>query len=199
MTGKRANPGPRFIMGDGITLRQIERDDLPHVRRWLDDPELRVMIGATEVLTEADADAWFDRVTADPSRAWYVIIRDEDDTVIGEAGLLRMFPEWRTTDMSIIIGERDAWGKGYGTEVGRLLLDFVFDYMGFHRVAIGVVGFHEPALRFWEKLGFKREGVQRDGYFHDGTFHDFVMMSMLEDGWRERRIAAGTAEPPAGE
>ena len=202
MTRERANPGPRFIMGDGITLRQIERDDLPHIRRWLDDPELRAMIGTTEPLSEAAADEWFDGVTADSSRAWYVIIRDEDDHVIGEAGLLRMFPEWRTTDMSIIIGERDAWGKGYGTEVGRLLLDFVFEYMGFHRVAIGVVGFHEPALRFWEKLGFKREGVQRDGYFHDGAFHDFVMMSMLEDDWRARRIAASgadAAEPPAVE
>jgi hypothetical protein len=44
--------------------------------------------------------------------------------------------------------------------------------------------------------------VQREGYFHDGAFHDFVMMSMLEDDWRARRIApgsAGSAEPLAGE
>ncbi len=191
---ERRRLGPRFIMGDGVTLRQIEREDLPHVRRWLDDPELRGMIGATKPLSEAEAEEWFEGVVADESRAWYVIIRDEDDGVIGECGLLRMFPEWRTTDMSIVIGERDAWGKGYGTEVGRLLLDFAFEYMGMHRVAVGVVGFHEDAIQFWEKLGFVREGVQRDGYFHEGEFSDFVMMSLLEREWRGRRGGVGFTE-----
>jgi RimJ/RimL family protein N-acetyltransferase len=153
------------------------------------------MIGATEPMGEAEAKAWFEAIASDPSRAWYVIIRDEDDLVIGECGLLRMFPPWRRADMSIVIGERDAWRRGYGTEVGRLLLELAFDYMGFHRVAIGVVGFHEQALRFWERLGFRKEGVERDGYILEGTFHDFIMMSMLEDEWREVRQ---TLAPPAG-
>lgn len=186
MSNASAPPGPRFIIGEHVTLRRIERDDLPHIRRWLDDPELRNQIGARAPLSEADAEEWFNRVVNDPTRAWYVIVAGEDDRVIGEAGLLRMDPAWRTTDMTVIIGEPDARGKGYGTEVGQILLDFAFQYMGFHRVAIGVVGFHEDALRFWERLGFRREGVQREGYFLDGAFHDFVMMSTLEDEWRGR-------------
>lgn len=179
--------GPRFIVGEGVTLRRIERSDLPHIRRWLDDPELRAEIGAKAPLSESEAEAWFDRVSTDSARAWYVIVVDEDERVVGEAGLLRMDPKWLTTDMTVIVGEPDARGKGYGTEVGRLLLDFAFQYMGFHRVAIGVVGFHEDAIRFWERLGFRKEGLQREGYFLDGRFHDFVMMSILEDEWRLAR------------
>jgi RimJ/RimL family protein N-acetyltransferase len=53
-----------------------------------------------------------------------------------------------------------------------------------HRVSLGVVGFNERALRFYEKAGFKRGGIQRDGYFHDHRYHDFVMMSILEDEFR---------------
>ena len=177
-------------MGERVTLRRFERDDVPTVRRWYDDSELRAQIGATAPMTEEEAYAWFERADAEPDRIWYAVVRDEDDAVIGEAGLLRMMPEWRTTDMSIIIGERDARGQGHGTEVGRLLLDFAFEYMGFHRVAIGVVGFHDEALRFWENLGFRREGVQRDGYLVDGEFHEFVMMSILEDEWRAMRAEA---------
>ena len=179
--------GPRFLMGKRVTLRRFERSDLSHMRRWLADPELRAQIGATTSMNERQANEWYERMEGDPARLWYAIVRDEDETVIGEAGLLRMFPEWGTTDMTVIVGEPDARGRGYGTEVGRLLLDFAFDYMGLHRVAIGVVGFHEPALRFWESLGFRREGVQRDGYSLDGAFHDFVMMSVLEDEWRASR------------
>jgi RimJ/RimL family protein N-acetyltransferase len=56
-----------------------------------------------------------------------------------------------------------------------------------HRVAIGVVGFNEGALRFWERLGFRKEGMQRDGYYVDGCFHDFVMMSLLKEEYRKAR------------
>ena len=186
----RPRIGPRFIMGEGVTLRRLERGDLPDIRRWLDDPELRVLVGATGAMPEGDAEKWFARADADPSRIWYVIVTD-DDRVVGEAGLLRLVPEWRTTDMTIIIGEKECRGRGFGTETGRLLLDLAFNYLGLHRVAIGVVGFNEAALSFWKKLGFREEGVQRDGYFHDGAFHDFVMMCILEDEWRESVGAAG--------
>jgi len=164
------------------------------------DPELRTLIGATAPLSRVEAEEWFEELTDDPGRVWYVVELDDGGRVIGEAGLLRMFPEWRTTDMSIVIGERDAWRKGYGTEVGRLLLALAFEYFGFHRVAVGVVGFHEPAIRFWQSLGFKKEGVQRDGYLCDGEFHDFVMMSILEDEWRFLRAewAADAGKRPGG-
>ncbi len=181
-------------MGKRVTLRRFERSDLSHMRRWLADPGLRAQIGATAPMSEREANEWFARMEDDPARLWYAIVSDEDESVIGEAGLLRMFPEWGTTDMSIIIGEKDARGRGHGTETGRLLLDLAFDYMGFHRVAIGVVGFHEQALRFWERLGFRREGVQRDGYVVDGEFHDFIMMSVLEDEWRAASGQAGESE-----
>jgi RimJ/RimL family protein N-acetyltransferase len=51
-------------------------------------------------------------------------------------------------------------------------------------VTVGVVGFNEAALCFYEKVGFKREGVQRDGYYYDHQYHDFIMMSILEDEFR---------------
>jgi RimJ/RimL family protein N-acetyltransferase len=105
-----------------------------------------------------------------------------------------MFQDWRTTDLSLIIGEKDARGKGCGTEAINLLLDYAFGYLGFHRVAIGVVAFNEAALRFYEKVGFKREGVQRDGYYHNHQYHDFIMMSILETEFRAVQRANNTQE-----
>ncbi|MBD3349513.1 MAG: GNAT family N-acetyltransferase [Candidatus Eisenbacteria bacterium] len=188
MTERETGAGPRFLMGSGVTLRRFERDDIKHVRRWLEDAELRAQIGATGPLDKGAADRWFEELEGDRSRAWYAVVRDEDDAVIGEAGLLRMCTEWRSTDMTIILGDPEARGRGHGTEAGRVLLEFAFEYMGFHRISVGVVGFNEEAVRFWEKLGFSREGVQRDGYLLDGQFHDFVMMSLLEDEWRAHRV-----------
>lgn len=91
-----------------------------------------------------------------------------------------MSPHWALIPQN----RRHAWGKGYGTEAGHLLLDYAFERLGFHRISIGVVGFNERALRFWQNLGFKREGVQRDGYYCDGKYSDFIMMSILEDEFK---------------
>ena len=178
---------PKFLVGERVYLRPLEADDLGHIRRWANDPEIRSLTGETKPMSKAEAEAFYERVKDDEHRVWFIVALQENDRLIGEAGLLRMFPAWRTTDLSIILGEKDVWGQGYGTEAIHLLLDYAFGYLNFHRVAIGVVGFNERALTFYERVGFRREGIQRDGYYYDHQYADFVMMSILEDEYRMRR------------
>jgi diamine N-acetyltransferase len=173
-----------FLIGERVCLRPLEKDDLVSIQKWVNDPEIRGLTGEVKPMSLADADDYFERVKGDEHRVWFVIVLKRNGKVIGEAGLLRMFPAWRTTDLSIIIGEKGEWRKGYGTETINLLLDYAFGYLNFHRVAVGVVGFHQEALRFYETVGFKKEGLQREGYYYNHEYHDFVMMSILEDEFR---------------
>jgi len=155
--------------------------------RIANDPELRGLTGGIRPMSRCEAEAWLDRVRADANRLWFAVVLHEGDRVIGEAGLLRICHEWRTADMSMILADQEHWGKGLGSEAANLLIEHAFDAMGLHRLAVGVVGFNARALRFWESLGFRREGVQRDGYYHGGRFHDFVMMSLLAGDLTETR------------
>ncbi|MDH5494183.1 MAG: GNAT family N-acetyltransferase, partial [Candidatus Bathyarchaeota archaeon] len=173
------------LTGKGVYLRPFGRGDLPYIRKWWNDAELRRLIGEVAPMSRAETEKWYKELLRDKDRIWFAIVLKKGDRVIGEAGLLRMFRPWRNTDMTIIIGERDAWGKGYGTEVGRLLLDYAFGRLGFHRISVGVVGFNKKALRFWESLGFKKEGVERDEYYYDNEYSDGVMMSILEDEYEK--------------
>ena len=174
------------LVGERVYLRPFRRDDLLHVMKWSRDPEIRRMVGEVSPMSRAEAERWYKRACSEKDRIWFAVVLKEGDRVIGESGLLRMFKPWRCTDMTVIIGEKDAWGQGYGTEVGHLLLDYAFKRLKFHRVSIGVVGFNERAVRYWKSLGFKKEGAQRDGYYSDGRFSDFIMMSILEDEVRDR-------------
>ena len=176
-----------FLVGDRLYLRPVERADLARIRKWANDPQIRRLTAEVRPMTVAAADRFYDKVQNDEDRVWFVIVLCEGDRVIGEAGLLRIFPPWRTTDLTLIIGEPDAWGQGYGTEAITLLLDYAFGCLNIHRVAVGVVGFNQRALRFYECVGFRREGIQRDGYFYDHQNHDFVMMSLLADEFRASR------------
>jgi len=175
-----------FLSGKMVYLRPIEPDDLPLFHRWANDPETRALTGETRSSSYAATQAYYEKVQQETDRVWLAVVVRETHQVIGETGLLRMFPAWRTTDWSLIIGEKSARGKGYGSEAAQLMLDYAFGYQNFHRVAIGVVGFNTKALQFYERLGFQREGLQRDGYYFNHHYHDFVMMSMLESEFLEK-------------
>jgi RimJ/RimL family protein N-acetyltransferase len=178
-------PKQETLTGRRVYLRPFGRDDLPYIQKWSNDAELRKLTGEVAPMSRAEAEKWYKELVADKDWMWFVIILKRGDRVVGEGGLLRMFRPWRNTDMTIIIGEKDAWGKGYGTEAGHLLLDYAFRRLGFHRISIGVVGFNKRALRFWESLGFKKEGIERDEYYYDNEYSDGVMMSILEDEFKK--------------
>jgi diamine N-acetyltransferase len=175
-----------FLSGEKIYLRPIEPDDLPWFYMWANDPETRGLTGEIRPSDYTATQANYEKIQKETDRVWLAVVVRETDQVIGETGLLRMYPAWRTTDWSLIIGEKTARGKGYGTEAARLMLDYAFGYQNFHRVAIGVVGFNIEALRFYERLGFQREGIQQDGYYYNHRYHDFVMLRMLEDEFLEK-------------
>ena len=181
---KTAATTPVFLKGDKIYLRPMDKDDMIYIRKWANDPEIRGIIGEVSSMSSFEGDEYFEKVQNDRSREWFMAVLQDKDRVIGECGFLRKFYPWRTTDVSLIIGEKDVWGKGYGKEIIFLLLNYAFGYLNFHRVAIGVVGFNKRALKFWEKAGFKKEGIQRDGYYYNHKYYDFIMMSILEDEFR---------------
>lgn len=178
-----------FLRGKLVYLRPVEKDDMQLIRCWANDPEIRGLTGEVQPMSQSGADQFLERIKNDENRVWFSVVQKETEHVIGEAGLLRIFYPWRTADLSIILGDKFAWGKGYGREAVLLMLDYAFGALALHRISIGVVGFNERALRFYEKIGFQREGIQRDGYFHNHTFSDFVMMSILEDEYRNKYLA----------
>ena len=176
-----------FLSGEKVYLRSIEPDDIALLHLWANDPETRRLTGEIRPSSYADTIEFYQKVQKSDDRIWLAVVLRETDQIIGETGLLRMYPAWRTTDWSLIIGEKAARGKGFGTEAAQLMLNYAFGQQNFHRVAIGVVGFNTGALRFYERLGFQHEGIQRDGYYYDHQYHDFLMMSMLEHEFLEKR------------
>lgn len=180
------SPQVEFFSGEQVYLRPIEQEDVGLLHQWANDPEIRGLTGETRPTTYAGALEFYEKAQKSDDRIWLAVVLRETNRVIGETGLLRMFPAWRTTDWSLILGEKSARGRGIGTEVAGLMLDYAFGYQNFHRVAIGVVGFNTKALSFYERIGFQREGFQRDGYYYEHHYHDFVMMSLLEDEFRAK-------------
>lgn len=173
-----------FLTSERVCLRPLEREDMDLIRVWFNDPEVRGLIGENKPMNQTETDRYYEHIQNDQNRVWFAMTLKENGRLIGETGLLRIYHPWRTADLSIIIGDKNAWSRGYGSEAIKLVLDYAFGYLALHRISIGVVGFNTRAIKFYEKIGFKQEGIQRDGYFYNHRFCDFVMMSILEDEYR---------------
>ena len=177
---------PPTLTSQRVTLKPLTESDMPYFVKWYSDPEILRLNCEVEPWTPEKFTQWYRNICHDANKVWFTIVVNANQRVIGDAGLLRMFTPWKTTDMGVVIGEKDMWRQGYGTDAGRRLLQYAFDDLGFHRVAIVVMGFNTRALRFWTRLGFQQEGVWRDGYYCDNQYSDSIMMSILEDEYRQK-------------
>ena len=99
----------------------------------------------------------------------------------------------------ITIGEKDAWGHGYGTEATRLMLAHAFETLGLHRIALSVFEFNERAIRAYTTCGFVIEGRARESIWRDGRWWDEISMSVLASEWRGRVATTGASATGAAD
>ena len=85
--------------------------------------------------------------------------------------------------VGIGLGEREYWGKGYGTDAMRVVLGFAFTELNLHRVSLNVFAYNPRAIRSYEKAGFQHEGRLRKLICRDGQRTDDVWMGILGEEW----------------
>jgi len=171
------------ITGKRVILREQRDEDAQFFARWYSDPEVMFKCGFTEPTTPEQALETIHKES--PDADWYTVT-DLEGRIIGETGLLRMWPAWHCTDLTIIIPDPADRGKGYGKDTINLMFELAFMHYDMNRISIGVVGLNTPALNFYRSVGFKQEGIQEQGYYHNGEYSDFIMMRILRSEWLEQ-------------
>lgn len=106
------------------------------------------------------------------------------DRLIGSCAFSQLDPDNGSALYHITIGEKDAWGQGYGTDATRLMLEHAFTRLNLHRVSLSVFAFNERAIRAYRKAGFVAEGRAREAIWRDGRYWDEITMSILDHEWR---------------
>ena len=171
------------IRGKKVILREQREEDAPYFTYWFNQPQVMFQCGFEKPASEEEIRKTITVSHKREDSVWYTIT-DLDGNIIGETGLLRMFPAWHQTDLTIIIPDPEMQHKGYGTEAIRIILDMAFKKYEMHRVSIGVVGLNTDALAFYRKIGFKQEGILEEAYYWNNEYSDFVMMRILSQEWK---------------
>ncbi|HYN47659.1 MAG TPA: GNAT family protein [Candidatus Nanopelagicales bacterium] len=179
---------PDAIEGRTVVLRPHAAPNVAAFTRWYADPEVARLTRYQDGPMRADEVRRFfeARVTGAGSLALAIHLR-ETDRLIGTCAFSQLDGDNGSALFHITIGERDCWGRGYGTEATALMLDHAFGTLGLHRVGLSVFAFNERAIRSYRNVGFVVEGRSREAIWRDGRFSDEIQMSVLAEEWQAIR------------
>jgi len=167
-----------MIYGEKTRLRRIEREDIPTFVRWFNDPEVREFLTLYRPFSTAEEEKWFERHLED-ERSEIFAVETAGGVHIGNVGLHDINWRDRRLELGIVIGEKEYWGKGYGSDAIRTTLRFAFEEMNMRRVSLRVRDDNARGIRAYEKCGFQHEGRMRDAIYANGRYYDELWMGIL--------------------
>lgn len=179
-----------MIYGPRVRFRRPERSDLPIFTRWLNDTEVRAGISMYLPFNMDEEIKWYEGMLERPleERTFAVDIPNGDDwLLIGSTSFFAFNWRNRSAEYGIMIGEKNVWNRGYGTEITRLMLQHGFETLNLHRVMLRVFANNHKAIRTYEKAGFVLEGTLREDEWVEGRYINTYLMSVLRPEWLAAR------------
>ena len=179
---------PNLLCGTHVRLTAVENDDAPHIARWYEDTAFTRLQDSNAAIPKnaAQISRELEQMAQASNSLNFAIRLTSDDSLIGTIGFYEI--EWsnQVAWLGVGIGERDQWGKGYGTEALGLLLRFGFDELNLHRVSLTVLEYNQRAIALYERAGFQREGTFRQFGLRDGQRYDMYLYGLLRSEWQTK-------------
>ena len=183
--------------GDKVALGPIRRDLIPLFQRWSNDFEVVRFLGTMEPSSIESEEDQYSRFSKAENQSYFTIYEKARWRPIGATGLGDINHAHRTAEFYIMIGDKESWGKGYGTEVARLMLDYGFTCLGLHNISLWVHAENERGIRAYRRAGFRDAGHLRQFKWLGGRAYDFILMDCLATEFRSsvlHRLMPGPAE-----
>jgi RimJ/RimL family protein N-acetyltransferase len=174
-----------LLRGSKVRLTALRQDDASKIAEWNEDVGYLRLQDTNTALpkSKAQIETELEQLQGGGDAILFAIRTNEEETLIGTVGFYEI--EWanQAAWLGIGIGDRAAWGKGYGSEALRLVLQYGFEEMNLHRVTLTVVEYNERAIAMYERAGFKQEGTFREFGRRDGKRYDMYLYGLLRSEW----------------
>lgn len=127
-----------------LRYRGITDADAGLIVAWRSDPENYQYFFEARPITVEGHLAWFHRYLGDEARYDFLIL-GEDGAPVGTCGLSSITPD--SCEISYMIGDKAARGRGYAKETVRRLTSLAFDELGVSVVEARVVSGNDASVK----------------------------------------------------
>jgi RimJ/RimL family protein N-acetyltransferase len=176
------------LTAPGLTLRELAIEDAPALFAMLSTAEVARFISPPPTTVEGFERfvKWAIREREAGNYICFAVVPEGMATAVGLFQVRSVEPGFGTAEWGFALGSA-FWGSGTFVKSADLVLGFVFETVGVHRLearASAANGRGNGALR---KIGAVQEGVLRRSFLRNGEYHDQVMWSILAEEWRAPR------------
>ncbi len=173
------------LTGQKSSLRGLRRTDLQTIGRWWDDPEVTYLLEmGARPSREKELEAFWRLVMESEDNIAFAICDPADGRLLGTCGLYAISWVCRRAQFNILIGEKDAWDRGIGSDAAQLILRYAFSKLNLESVQLGVNSENLRAIASYRKVGYVHEGTRRRFIFRNGRYYDMEMFSVLRDEYQ---------------
>ncbi|MDA3788956.1 MAG: GNAT family protein [Desulfobacula sp.] len=181
------NEMTRFIENTHLFLRGVQLSDVnANYCSWLNDPQITRFLEVRHFPVSPEEILRFvSSMDGNYDYLFLAICQKPDGKHIGNIKLGPINQIHRFAEMSILIGDKTAWKKGFASESIKLLAKFAFDTLNLNRLSAGLYEGNTGSFKAFEKAGFKQEGVFRKMRFYKGRYVDQIMMGLLREDFEK--------------
>jgi len=177
-----------IVPGERIFLSHVLREDLPTYARWFADLEVTTYLGAPGMsFTLENEHEWFDSILKEQKKVFSIVVR-ETGGMIGNVAFNSVDTRKQVAELGITIGDKAAWGQGYGSEAVRLICDYGFTFLSLHTIYLWYSAFNERGRHAYLKAGFKDAGRVRGAELFDSERYDRVLMDITRTDFGPTRL-----------
>src|SRR5215210_769805 len=179
-----------------VSLRTHVPANREAFQRWYADREIAELLRHDlEPLTPTQSRGYFETFIL-PSSArgtCFAIHERKSKRLIGTTALT---DRTRSRDgesalFRIVIGEKDVWDRGYGTEATRLMAEEAFKNMGLSEIRLEVFNHNQRAIAAYTKVGFDVSGEHVEWVPHRQTELRVVEMRLSRDAFLAHGVGDG--------
>ncbi len=116
------------------------------------------------------------------------IVMKESNRLIGSCGIHESNPADREGWIGYCLN-RHHWGRGFGTETAKALLDFGFDILRLHRIFATCMPENIASAHVLEKAGMRLEGHFRQNRWVKGKWRDSLLYAILDEDRQHQKKA----------
>ena len=171
------------LQGRRIVLREKTADDAFNDYRWRSDPELARLDDTSPLrMSFSDFLKYYEDELKYPTPGRHrFAIEADDGKHIGNCMYYDLDSIRGEAELGILIGERDYWSQGYGTESVKAMLNYLFSKYLLRKVYLHTLDWNIRAQKAFAKCGFiAKRKVRRAG-------STLIAMEALREDWEAQR------------
>lgn len=171
-----------------MRIRRIESTDLPERVRWFNHPAVYEKMPLDAPVSLVGSQQWLAKNALDGSRidlAFYSEPGGAKIQLLAMGGLVSIDYRHGRCELYIAVNP-GLTGHGIGSRSVKWMCAYAFARLGLRRVYLYTIATNEGANRFYERLGFSREGTLREHQVHLGRPVDRCVFGLLRDEWIQK-------------